>query len=155
MSPHSSELLVDLNVKFCLQLFQDCCHYFSKEATFSFTSCLRRSVIGMLRFSLFLLVILTFAEWPVIQDSHSICAGETGAGVEMEDMNSWRDQKEALRGWEGRVSSLPGDLWKQGKLPLPSVGPGWPCLLLLPLFLAAKEIAANFTCIETCITKSV
>lgn len=103
MSPYSSELLVDLNVdlnNLCLQLFRDCCHYFSKKATFSFHSCLR-SVISMPALSLFLLVILTFAEWPVIQARHPLCTAETGAGVEMEDTNIWNNEREELRGGEG------------------------------------------------------
>lgn len=115
-----------------------------KKATFSFSPCLRRSVISMLGFSLFLLVILTFAEWPVIKDSHPLCTGKVGAGVEMEDKNRWSDQKEALsRVRRVGVSSLTGNLWKQGILPLPSAVPGWPCLLVLPLFLIVKEMAVN------------
>lgn len=106
----------------------------------------------MLGFSLFLLVILTFAEWPVIQDSHPLCTGETVAGVEMEDMSSWNDQKEALKG-VGRVgvSSLTGELWRQGNA-FSSMGV---TLLLLPLFLTVKEMAVNFKCSQTCITKGV
>lgn len=126
MAEQIPELSVNLNVhNLCLQLFQDCCHYFSKKATFSFSPCLRRSVISMLGFSLFLLVILTFAEWPVIKDSHPLCTGKVGAGVEMEDKNRWSDQKEALsRVRRVGVPSLTGNLWKQGILPLPSAVPG-------------------------------